>query len=146
MKPIKIIKKFRSSGQRVTSQRLAIMRVLDGNTSHPTAEEIHRSLKKEHPTITLATVYQTLKVLRDAGEIRELNMDRGRSHYDPDTSQHHHAVCTGCGRVQDVQGPSDLRIPSGKVLEDDFDVMHYQVAFYGRCAVCKRRKQQARNR
>lgn len=136
MKPIGIIEKFREKGRKVTPQRLAIFKVLEGNTSHPTAEDLYRTLAKEHPTITLATVYQTLNILRDDGELTELNIGGDRRHYDPDTSLHHHAVCSVCGGVSDVTDLPEIDFPVPE-QGPNFDFTGYHIEFYGTCGSCR---------
>ncbi|MEE8402768.1 MAG: transcriptional repressor [Candidatus Hydrothermarchaeaceae archaeon] len=136
MKTIGIIDKFRKRGRKVTPQRLAVFKALEGNTSHPTAEDLHRMLTEKHPTITLATVYQTLNILRDDGELTELNIGGDRRHYDPDTSLHHHAVCSVCGSVSDVKGLLEIDFPD-PAQDQNFDFTGYHVEFYGTCGSCR---------
>src|SRR3970040_1018742 len=65
-----LIQKYKDKGFKLTPQRLAILKFMEGNTSHPAAEDIYRHIKKEYPTVSFATVYNTLEALRDKGEIQ----------------------------------------------------------------------------
>jgi len=118
----------------VTPQRLAIFKALERNSSHPTAEDLYRSLVAKHPTLTLATVYQTLKILKDDGALMELNLAGDRRHYDPETKLHSHAVCTNCGAVEDVMDRAVLPVPEGK---ENFEFTGYSISYYGLCASCR---------
>jgi len=108
-----ILNKYREKGFRLTPQRLSILEFLEDNTDHPTAEDIFNGIKKTHPTISLATVYNTVQALNDIGELTELTIDSERKHYDPDTSVHHHIVCTTCKKIADVfvDYSASLRLP-----------------------------------
>lgn len=133
-KTVDLIKDFRSKGRRVTPQRLAIFKALEGNISHPTVEDLYRFLVMEHPTLTLGTVYQTLKILKDDGAIMELHLTGDRRHYDPETVLHSHAVCTSCGTVEDVMDKTVLPVPEGN---GNFEFTGYSISYYGCCADCR---------
>jgi Fur family peroxide stress response transcriptional regulator len=136
LKTVDLVREFRNKGRRVTPQRLAIFKALEGNISHPTAEDLYRFLAKEHPTMTLATVYQTLKILKEDGALMELHLAGDRRHYDPDTTLHSHAVCTSCGTVEDVMDQVVLPVPEG---EENFEFTGYSISYYGLCADCRTR-------
>ncbi len=135
-KAVDLVREFRSRGRRVTPQRLAIFKAMEGNRSHPTAEDLYRSLVRAHPTLTLATVYQTLKILRADGALLEVNPTGDRRHYDPETTSHSHAVCTVCGAVEDVMDRPELPLPAGK---ENFEFTGYTISYSGLCARCRRR-------
>ncbi len=94
----------RESGPRFkrTPQRLAILDYLEGNTSHPSAEDIYRAVSKRYQSLSVATVYNTVNTLAKTGALRELTIDPERKRYDPDTSGHHHLICALCGMIVDV--------------------------------------------
>ena len=87
------MKKFINKGLKLTPQRAAIFEYLDGNKSHPSAEDIYLEIKKRYPMISFATVYKTLEALKSRGDILELSVDPERRRYDPDTGPHHHLIC-----------------------------------------------------
>ena len=133
----KIIEKYRGKGFKLTPQRLAILSYLEGNKNHPSAEEIFSDLKKANPTLSFATVYNTVQALICRGELCELNIDPERRRFDPDASPHHHIRCTSCGRIDDVMVDysASLELPD-EVLRD-FDVQTNHVDFYGLCTDCR---------
>ena len=118
---------------RMTPQRMAILEVLEGNRNHPSAEELHREVQENFPTITLATVYNTLEMLKKNGEVRELTIDPRR--YDPDMGLHHHMLCRQCGRVADVHKYFDLHLTEEE--RKGFDIENNHIDFYGTCSECR---------
>ena len=92
----------RSAGLKLTPQRLAIVRAIAADPSHPTAQEIFDRLQSSMPTMSFATVYNTLDALAHAGLCGSLSLSPGPSRFDPNMAPHHHAVCDGCGLVRDV--------------------------------------------
>jgi len=132
----KIISKYRGKGIRLTPQRIAILKFLEGNRSHPTAETIYQEIRKDYPTISFATVYNTLQTLKDNGNIQEITIDPTRRHYDPDTTPHHHIICINCHEIRDVfvDYSKALRLPP-RILRE-FKVLRNHVDFYGLCKGC----------
>jgi Fur family peroxide stress response transcriptional regulator len=120
-----------------TPQRLAILSYLEGNTSHPSAEDIYRAVSKKYHSMSFATVYNTLNALAKAGAIRELTIDPGRKRFDPDVSGHHHLMCVLCGKIVDISRGLTVDLP--QALAQDFDVLGSHIEFYGHCALCKKR-------
>ncbi len=127
-----------AAGLKRTPQRLAILEYLDGNTSHPSAEEIYRAVSKKYRSMSFATVYNTLHALTQTGSVRELALDRDRKRYDPDTTLHHHCICVDCKKIIDV--PEDLAIEVPKGAARDFTVIGSHVEFYGHCASCRKKR------
>lgn len=134
----KIIAKYKDMGLRLTPQRIAILKYLDGNTSHPTADNIYRDLKQTNPTLSFATVYNTLQTLREHGEVMEITIDPLRKHYDPNTSPHHHIICISCNDLWDVfVDYSDvLKLPSN--VAKGMKTVGVHVDFYGLCKNCQK--------
>ncbi len=127
---------FRSRGLRVTPQRQAVFRLLQGDTSHPTVETLYDRARAEVPSISLKTVYQTVHDLEALGEVRILDLGTGSVRVDPNIEgEHHHLVCTTCGRVQDVAlDVAPIHLPAR--YRRVFTVDHVQVIFRGRCHNC----------
>ena len=134
----KIIAKYKDKGLRLTPQRIAILKYLDGNTSHPTADNIYRDIKQTYPTLSFATVYNTLQTLREHGEVMEVTIDPIRKHYDPNTSPHHHVICIRCNDLWDVfVDYSDvLKLPSN--VARGMKTVGVHVDFYGLCKNCQK--------
>jgi len=131
-----IVAVLKEKGYKITPQRLAIFEALEGNTSHPSAEQLFIALRKKHPTISFTTVYNTLQTLKDLGEIRELAIDPERRRYDPDLSSHHHAICSECGAIFDVYANFSHGLTLPEELKNSFIVKDFEINFYGRCTNC----------
>ena len=93
---------LRASGLKLTPQRLAIVRELAADETHPTAQELFERLRPAMPTMSFATVYNTLDALAAAGLCAALSLAPGPARFDPNMRAHHHAVCDRCGLVRDV--------------------------------------------
>ncbi len=130
---------FREQGLRVTPQRQAIFRLLEGDVSHPTVESLFDRARTDMPTISLKTVYQTVHDLEALGEVRVLDLGTGSVRVDPNVEDdHHHLLCTACGRVRDLPVEFDgLNVPIR--YRRDFTVDDVQVIFRGHCDHCSDR-------
>ena len=142
--PVELTELFRSKGMKVTPQRQCIFRVLHGNDGHPTAEAVHAAVSTVMPTVSLKTVYQTLNDLASMGEIQALDLGTGSSRFDPNTSAHHHLVCSACGKVRDLHvDVADLDLPSTAL--GGFVVGSAEVIWRGRCRECSARESGSRS-
>ena len=135
--PNKLAEKFRAAGFKMTPQRIAVFEFLEGNTSHPSAHEVFKTIKRRFPSTSFATIYNTLNAVQEIGIIQQLSLDPGKRHYDPDTSPHHHIRCLECQRIDDV-GLEKL----GGFNVDSFELNDYQltgfsVDFHGVCPRCR---------
>ena len=130
---------FREQGLRVTPQRQEIFRLLEGDDSHPTVESLFDRARADMATISLKTVYQTVHDLEALGEVRVLDLGTGSVRVDPNVEDdHHHLLCTTCGRVRDLPVEFDgLHVPVR--FRRDFTVDDVQVIFRGRCDRCSDR-------
>jgi Fe2+ or Zn2+ uptake regulation protein len=136
----------RSSGLKLTPQRMAIVRELASDPSHPTAQELFERLRRTQPTMSFATVYNTLDTLASAGLCTALSLAPGASRFDANMTAHHHAVCDRCGLVRDVacdvapSEPADTTTPA-LAAAPGFAVRVVERIYRGLCAECARGKQ-----
>lgn len=121
----------------MTPQRAGILRFLDGNGSHPSAEEIYRRVAGRFPGLSFATVYNTLQSLVSLGELAELKIDPSRARFDPCTLRHSHLLCVECGAIADVKAPPKPPPPAGRPA--GFRVLSCNIEFYGVCPACGKR-------
>ncbi|MEJ2324736.1 MAG: Fur family transcriptional regulator [Nitrospirota bacterium] len=133
-----MMERYRALGIKLTPQRLAILKCLEGNETHPSAEDIYREVRKAFPTMSFATVYNTLEVLRAKGGVNALSIDPDRMRYDPDTSSHHHLICTACKRVVDVRARIETELSEDET--QGFELTGSHVEFYGLCPKCRDRE------
>ena len=95
-----MIRVLREQGGRLTPQRLAMLRIIAKSEGHPSAEKIYEEIRAGFPTTSLATIYKTLRLLKDRGEVLELYFASGGSHYDGNKPYPHpHVICTNCGQI-----------------------------------------------
>ena len=135
-----MIDMLKRSGLRVTPQRRAMCRTLARDTSHPTAQTIYERLKSEFPSLSLATVYNTLQILVDAGVIHEIGAaGDGAMHYDTDAALHVNLVCTNCGRIDDFHETTLQRVTQSVTQHSGYQVRGARVAYYGLCPDCRKR-------
>ncbi len=120
-------------GGKVTPQRLLIYQSMERNRDHPTADELHRLLRRKMPTMSLTTVYKTLNELVDIGQLKRFDV-QGVSHFDPDTRPHAEAVCLRCDKIADVPSTVLDRIET----VPNFNVWNAAVTLYGECSDCAR--------
>ena len=135
----KLIQSFKKRQLKITPQRLAIFEVLKDDKSHPSAEEIYEKVRKDYPTISLATIYQTLDTLDRIGGITVLKFDRRKTRYDPDLSPHHHIICTRCSKITDLHHDYSKGLRLTPALRDRFQVNGCNVIFYGVCQKCRKK-------
>ncbi len=125
---------YKKLGLKLTPQRLAILEYLEGNNSHPSAEDIYKALRKNFPSISFATVYNTLEILVKKGYVKELNIESSRKRFDPFTHPHHHFFCKNCKKIIDINQTVDLPIPEEL---KNCEVEDFQIVYYGLCEECK---------
>jgi Fe2+ or Zn2+ uptake regulation protein len=136
--PQELASRFRADGRKVTPQRQRIFEALHGNREHPTAEAVWHDVRRDMPSVSLKTVYQTLNELADLGEIQALDLGTGASRFDPNLDPHHHLVCDGCGQVHDLYADfTEVRVPKGAA--HGFEISGTEIVFRGRCRRCAAR-------
>lgn len=128
------IARLREKGAKITSQRIAILKLLRGRCDHPAADMIYSELKADFPTISFATIYSTAQLLAASDLIQILTIDEKRVHFDPCPIPHAHFLCTECGKLMDVQINDDTR----EKMEDlvSFRIDSMQLFMYGVCQLC----------
>ncbi len=134
------MEKYKHIGLKLTPQRLAILGYLEDNKLHPSADEIYAAISRKFPTMSLATVYNTLDALRRKGEVRELTIDPGKKRFDPDTSPHHHLICAKCRRIADVFTEYNPGLSDNE--RAGFEITGNHIEFYGICPECRQRAEE----
>lgn len=130
---------LRSRGFKVTPQRLAIYEVLYNSKEHPSAEMIFSRLQSVYPTMSLATVYKTIEILREIGLVQILNAGEDSFRYDANTENHPHIRCLICGRVDDLDGVDSQHFISMIAKQTDYKITGQQFYFYGICPECQQK-------
>lgn len=125
--------------RRETKQRGAILRVLKKTRAHPTADWIYEEVKKEIPHISKGTVYRNLKVLQESGQISELNLNGTVSRFEVKQESHYHFRCEQCGRVIDVDQPTDRELDQKVAKRTGLKIAYHRLEFRGLCHDCQRK-------
>ncbi|WP_405099846.1 peroxide-responsive transcriptional repressor PerR [Oceanobacillus sp. FSL H7-0719] len=129
---------LKESGVRITPQRHAVLEYLLNAMIHPTADEIYKALEGKFPNMSVATVYNNLRVLREIGLVRELTYGDSSSRFDCNTSEeHYHIICEECGKIVDFHYPSLEEVESLAEQVAGFDISHHRLELYGICKECK---------
>ena len=126
--------------RRETKQREAILNVLRGADSHPTADWIYDEVRKVIPNISKGTVYRNLKILREDGKISELNLSGTVSRYEGNQNDHYHFRCEKCGRVFDLDEPVNNELDEKIAKRTGFKVSYHQLEFRGLCKDCQKNR------
>jgi Fur family peroxide stress response transcriptional regulator len=142
-----MLRDLRRAGLKLTPQRIAIVRLFAEDASHPTAQDLFERLRPSFPSMSFATVYNTLDTLAHtglAGTVRLPGKRGDAARFDPNTSPHHHAVCDACGEVLDIAAGT-LAPPPGAVKRlkrsaPGFSVRAVERIYRGLCASCARRR------
>jgi len=133
-----IIAILRERGYKVTPQRLAVCKVILSSKDHPTAEQIYRKVKEEHPTMSPATVYQTLHLFTNAGLVQELGLSGRISRYERNTSPHINVVCQKCGEITDYEAETIKEMYQKIVEELGFKPTGQRLEIFRYCDKCRK--------
>jgi Fur family peroxide stress response transcriptional regulator len=142
-----MLRDLKRAGLKLTPQRIAIVRLFAGDESHPTAQDLFERLQPEFPSMSFATVYNTLDTLAKTGlaGIVRLPGKRGdAARFDPNTGPHHHAVCDGCGAVVDLPAgslePTPAAVKKLRRAAPGFSVRAVERIYRGLCARCAKQR------
>jgi Fur family peroxide stress response transcriptional regulator len=133
------MKKHDPAQMKQTPQRLAILEYIQGNKTHPSAADVYNAVSDKFPTMSFATVYNTMETLKNMGMVRELSIDPDKKRFDPDASFHHHLICVRCKKITDIHSRFNLALAEEE--RDDFDIIGNHIEFYGLCPMCKKDNQ-----
>lgn len=121
----------------LTKQREAVLQVVRESETHPTASEVYEAARAVLPSISYATVYNSLNFLKNAGLIAEISFASGANRYDAITGRHDHALCTGCGKLVDL----DLELADELMMlaarRSGFEPQSIQLTLKGLCEICR---------
>lgn len=133
-----LISIFKEKKLKLTPQRIAAYEYLKSTTSHPSAEKIYSELHEQYPTMSLATLYKSLKTLASVGLIQELNLGENNFRYDANVHEHAHIKCVCCGEVSDIHGMElSSTIKDVASNHTDYKILSSQIYLYGICSKCQ---------
>jgi Fe2+ or Zn2+ uptake regulation protein len=138
-----MLRDLRRAGLKLTPQRIAIVHLFAGDASHPTAQDLFERLRPSFPSMSFATVYNTLDTLARvglAGTVRLPGKRGDAARFDPNTTPHHHAVCDACGKVLDIAAGTLSPTPGAtkklRRAAPGFSVRTVERTYRGLCSGC----------
>jgi Fur family transcriptional regulator, peroxide stress response regulator len=133
----KLVETFRVNGYRVTPQRITITQMILKSREHPTAEQLYEQVVKIHPTISLSTIYNTLKILKGINILNEISHNDMRR-FDANPNPHVNLVCEICGKITDVEEPALYDLLEQVTNQQIFTITNNHINVYGMCKYCKK--------
>ena len=127
---------LRERGLRATSQRVVMHRLLRERNRHVSAEELLSEAGERLPGVSLPTVYATLELFEQLGVVRRVNGGGGTILWDTRADDHHHMICSNCGRIEDMETPLDLERARRSAARAGFQPDRAEVVVSGLCAEC----------
>jgi Fur family transcriptional regulator, peroxide stress response regulator len=131
-----IIQALRSKGYKATPQRIAICKIALSSREHPSVQKIYLEVKKTHPTVSLATVYTTLHILKESGLVQELTFPQGQTRFDSYLEPHINLVCLRCGNIHDLDDLAAKELVKKVTAKAKFTPTAQRVDVYGICEHC----------
>jgi Fur family peroxide stress response transcriptional regulator len=132
-----LISRLREREYRLTPQRMALVRLIAASDGHPSASQLYERVKTEFPTMSQATVYKTLDMLKQLGEVLEIDL-RDDSHYDGNKPfPHPHLICIACGKIIDGEASLAQSVVDKLEKASGYHVVRHQLNLYGYCAQCR---------
>lgn len=136
-----IIQKLRDEGHKITPQRMAIVKILSKSENHPSVEDIYDQIKEDFPTMSLATVYRNIVLIKSLGEVLELGFPDGSNRYDGNKPYPHpHVVCIQCKKIVDPDLGSLDNMTEEVAKETEFKILNHRLDFFGICKRCQAKK------
>ena len=130
---------LKKAGMRVTPQRVAIVEVILSRCDHPSVEQLYEQVRVQFPTTSLATVYKTVHLLKEIGELLEIGTLDGGNRYDGGKPYPHpHLVCTRCKAITDPELPLLRELATQAETVSGYRIISHQLNFFGICPLCQR--------
>jgi Fur family peroxide stress response transcriptional regulator len=137
---------LQQAGMRITPQRTAICELLTTSEEHPTASMIYADLKSRFPSMSLATVYNTLDALVEIGAINALGQAGDDTvHYDADTEPHVNLACLSCNKIVDIPSEHVAHLDAEITAASGYKLLGARVLYYGLCPDCQRKQAETTN-
>ncbi len=135
-----IVTSLRDEGFRITPQRIAIVDYLLKTEDHPSADLIHRVIRKKYPMVSLSTVYKTLELLKEKKLVNEIDVE-GEARFDAHTDEHINLVCMNCGKIDDIDEDSLREIQIKAARKSKYIILKSSFELSGYCNDCKSKVQ-----
>jgi len=131
------VKREKAEPAGLTPQRQVVLRVVNESHHHPTASQVFEQARSLLPTISYATVYNSLRFLKQAGLVREISFGNAASRYDRETDRHDHAICTRCGTLVDFDMSEAADLMRRAARRTRFKAESIHLTLTGLCPECR---------
>jgi Fur family peroxide stress response transcriptional regulator len=133
-----LVDRFREEEHRLTPQRIALLRLLAASDGHPSASDLYDQLHAQFPTTSLATIYKTLNLLKDLGEVLELGFGHDDNRYDGNRPYPHpHLICVRCRKIMDSEVSMADDLVQQVAQQSGYEIVSHRLDFYGVCPDCR---------
>jgi len=133
-----LVTKLREREYRLTPQRITLLRLLAASDRHPSASQLYEQMKDQFPTTSLGTVYKTLNVLKEIGEVLELGFSGDDNRYDGKKPYPHpHLICVRCQKILDPEVSLAQSLIQEVAQSSGYQVVGHRLDFYGLCPDCQ---------
>jgi Fur family peroxide stress response transcriptional regulator len=134
----RMLAKLKDKSFRLTPQRLAVLKILAEEETHPSVAQVYDRVIKEFPTTSLATVYKTIILLKDLNEVLELGFPDGSNRYDGvKPFPHPHMICTRCKKIVDPELTSLSDLNQEMSRKTGYQILYHRLDFFGLCPECQ---------
>lgn len=135
-----MVSRLKQTNHRITPQRLAVLEILASSHNHPSVDMIYEQLRDRFPTMSIATVYKTIAMLKEINEVLELGFPDGSNRYDGTKPfSHPHVVCTQCKAIMDPDLSLVQDLTREVVKQTGFTITGIRLDFFGVCDKCQKR-------
>ncbi len=138
---------FEEHGVKHTAQREAIVREFLATKEHVSIDELLRRVRLTHPSVGYATVYRTLRLLKEIGIADERHFGDGKALYEPIGEHHHdHLICTRCGKIVEFENDAIETLQLGVAREHGFVISGHKMELYGLCSDCQKTERKGKRK
>lgn len=133
-----MIKALKEHHHKLTPQRLAIVKILAHSDGHPSVEHMYRRLQTDYPTMSLATVYRNVMLIKSLGQVLELGFSDDSNRYDGNKPYPHpHLICVSCKKIMDPDLDTLKDMAHEIAAETGFEILTHRLDFFGTCPDCR---------
>ena len=133
-----MLQRLKDQDFRVTPQRLAVLKILAVSDEHPSVEMIYEKVRPDFPTTSLATIYKTVNLLKQIGEVVELDFSEESNRYDGNKPYPHpHLICTQCKTVVDPDMATVTELSKELAKKTGYKIVNHRLDFFGVCPRCQ---------
>jgi Fur family peroxide stress response transcriptional regulator len=133
-----MITSLKEQGHRLTPQRMAVLKILAASEGHPSVEQIYERVKVDFPMTSLATIYKTVTLLKEMGEVLELGFSHDSNRYDGNKPYPHpHLICTKCKNIMDPEVATLSGLRQEVARNTGYQIVSHRLDFFGICPQCQ---------